>query len=318
MTVEKAKVEKRTEKTDKRIWNKVIGHKGPMQKLLLMIEAGRMPNSLLFVGSSGHGKKLVAFGLAQALLCEKAKDACGVCSSCLRVYARQSEGVIFLEPEKEQIKIDAARAVVDQLALSTWGKARIVIIDEAHLLNPQAANALLKSIEEPPKNTHFILLSPSQESILKTLRSRSQIMRFAELSRAELSLLDQPSEDPEMRDAAFAIWRKFLSGADAEAIEMTREKMDSRERAQQATRLWLDSVRDLWFARKNLGPLIHDEFATGAPLLTESDFSYLGEALLRLRRDLSGNCDVQLALENFLRQAGRGRQMAPQHMEGEL
>ncbi|MEQ1665564.1 MAG: hypothetical protein ABL927_09340, partial [Bdellovibrionales bacterium] len=164
----------------KNIRSEIVGHDSTIDKLKNMIRAGRMPGCMLFVGAPEQGKKMVATYLAQILLCEQktieqniseqkniaaiSTDACGVCSSCLRVAKNQSEGLMILAPEKGVIKIEAAMAVVRQLSLSAWGRARVVIIDDAHLLNPQAANALLKSIEEPPPHTYFVLISSSQES----------------------------------------------------------------------------------------------------------------------------------------------------------
>lgn len=273
----------------KRIFDSVVGHKETIKKLLMMVAAGRMPNSLLFVGPNAQGKKSVAIGLVQALLCENSKTACGQCASCQRVFSRQSEGLIIVEPEKGVIKIEVARGIVQQLSLSSWSKAQIVVIDDAQLLNPSAANALLKSIEEPPKNTHFILLSPSQESVLKTLRSRSQIVRFAGLNRHELEALGRLELDVEAEKSAQYIFECLASGREAEAIEMTKQTVDSREKAQHMTQLWLEVLRNKWIEQGAISP---------------AHLSRLSLEVLTADRDLRANCDVQLTLENFLRQSG--------------
>ncbi|MCB0350517.1 MAG: hypothetical protein KDD38_05000 [Bdellovibrionales bacterium] len=272
----------------KRIFDSVVGHKLAIKKLLMMVAAGRMPNCLLFVGPAHQGKKNVALGLAQALLCETSNEACGQCSSCVRVAAQQSEGVILVEPEKNQIKIDAARNVVQQISLAKWGKARVVIIDDAHLLNPQAANALLKSIEEPPPNTHFVLISASQENILKTLRSRSQIMRFAGLTKQELIKLGRVELDPETEKSASYILECLMSGRENEAIDMVRQTVDSREKGQTMARLWLEEIRNMWLSPNPI---------------SRAHLARLSLETLTMDRDLKSNCDLQLTLENYLRQS---------------
>lgn len=269
-----------------RIFDNVIGHEVTVQKLLAMLAANRMPNSLLFVGPSGQGKRLVALGLAQALLCEQSRQACGRCPSCYRVTAQQSEGLILLAPERGQIKIDSAREVVRQLSLANWGRARVVIIDDAHLLNPQAANALLKSIEEPPANTHFVLLTHSQESVLSTLRSRSQVVRFRGLSRDELAKIGQDSEDPETQKLATEGWNLLLQAEEPRVVEFIRENVESRESALHILRIWHGLARDRW--------------------LQDGDhrawLSQASQKIMATEKDIAGNCDVQLALENFVYQ----------------
>jgi DNA polymerase III subunit delta' len=297
----------------KRIFDKIVGHKATIQKMLKLIELGRVPNCMLFVGPHGQGKKLVALGVAQALNCEKSsgktKEACGECPSCLRMYAQQSEGLILLEPEKGQIKIEQARDVIQQLSLSVWGRSRVVIINDAHLLNPQAANALLKSIEEPPPNTYFILLSTSQENVLKTLRSRSQVVRFHSLSRAERAKIggEIASEvaDEELVESAQQILTEVFWGNEQNAIDLSREKIDSKEKSHQVTQLWLEMVRDLWFAKTDSAEALHKPFISAVKNLSaveESQLSVLSEGILLAQRDLLANCDAQLTLENLIRQ----------------
>lgn len=286
----------------------IVGHKKTLQKLEYMLEAGRVPNSLLFVGAAGQGKKSVAFAVAQSLLCERTPQACGSCPSCLRVSKRQSESVIFLEPEKGVIKIEAARAVVRQLSLAQWAQARVVIIDEAHLLNPQAANALLKSIEEPPEKTHFILLTSSQESVLRTLRSRSQIVRFKTLSRRELQSLGLDTVDLEMQGLAFDIWREILEQRSTQAVQLVKDKVEDRDMGLRVLRMWLEFARDQWFLQHGVEPLMHENLKSewanvkwaGA---REPYLAKMSQMILLTEKDLVGNCDMQLTFENFVLQA---------------
>jgi DNA polymerase-3 subunit delta' len=170
------------------------------------LQGGRVHHAYLFDGPEGVGKELAAFGLAQALVCEKrpagSADACGACSACTRVVIREGQmrpvhpDVVVLErglyepaqigrrsPETQDISIDQVRTLV--LARAAFapheGRAKVFIIRRAEELSTSAANALLKTLEEPGRGTHFVLLSSAPDTLLPTIRSRTQRVRFAPL-----------------------------------------------------------------------------------------------------------------------------------------
>src|SRR6266550_2966406 len=142
----------------------VIGHRKIVALLSRSIERGSVPPSLIFAGPAGVGKRLVAVSSAQALNCldpRRAKvptsdtieyDACGVCAACTRIVRGLHPDVVIVEPgETGSIKIDAVREINDRVGYRPFeGRRRVVIIDEADALMPQAQNALLKTLEEPP------------------------------------------------------------------------------------------------------------------------------------------------------------------------
>lgn len=181
--------------------------------------SGRIHHAYLFVGPDGTGKELAAFGVAQALVCERRERAapgptlfgatekpgsraCGACSACKRAVPHQDTrrpihpDVVVIErglyapqqlgrrtPETQDISIDQIRMLV--LARSAFapheGRAKVFIVRRAEELSVSAANALLKTLEEPGTNTHFILLSSQPEALLPTILSRTQRVRFAPL-----------------------------------------------------------------------------------------------------------------------------------------
>jgi DNA polymerase III subunit delta' len=170
------------------------------------IAADRVHHAYLFDGAEGVGKERAAFGLAQALVCERrapgSADACGVCRACVRAVPRPGEGrplhpdVVVLErglydpttigrrsPETQDLSIDQVRVLV--LARAAFppheGRAKVFIVRRAEELSPAAANALLKTLEEPGPRTHFVLLSAVADSLLPTIRSRTQRVRFGPL-----------------------------------------------------------------------------------------------------------------------------------------
>jgi DNA polymerase III subunit delta' len=173
------------------------------------LRSGRVHHAYLFEGPAGVGKELLAFGLAQALVCERRQggeaDACGECSACRRAILREGErtpahpDVMLVErglydpaqigrrtPETQDISIDQVRSVV--LARAAYppheGRARVILVRRAEELSVSAANALLKTLEEPTKGTHFVLLSSQPDVLLPTIRSRALRVRFGPLPDA--------------------------------------------------------------------------------------------------------------------------------------
>lgn len=201
-----------------RILERIQGNGEVHTHLFDAVRRGRLASTLLFAGPSGIGKKLFALALAQTLVCERSQvPACGECGACLRVEKGSSESLLMVAPDGAGIKIEQARDILQFLSLQKLGRARVIVIDEAHLLNNQSANALLKSLEEPPADTYFILITPLEAAVLATIRSRSQLARFRALSREELSHVLGPEVDP---------WVLEASQGSIEAAERLLESRD--------------------------------------------------------------------------------------------
>lgn len=218
-----------------RLLTSVLGHQQEIERLLSAIEQNHLPHAMLFVGTSGIGKRTVAFAIAQALLCEKNPKACGVCGGCLRAEKAfhdgvGSEGLLSIAPEKNQIKIDQAKEILEFLNLRSLSKNRVIIIDGADCLNPQAANSLLKVIEEPPQNTFFILMAPSPSHVISTIRSRSQIVRFSPLGLEDMK-----------KKAIAPEWALKASGGSFEKLSMLtdRAELEIRESAVAFLDAWM-------------------------------------------------------------------------------
>jgi DNA polymerase-3 subunit delta' len=177
-----------------------------VETLRRALAAGRVHHAYLFDGPDGVGKERTAFGLAQALVCERraegASEACGECRACARAVPRQGDSrplhpdIVVLErglydpatigrksPETQDISIDQVRTLV--LARAAFapleGRAKVFIVRRAEELSISAANALLKTLEEPGARTHFMLLSATADALLPTIRSRTQRVRFGAL-----------------------------------------------------------------------------------------------------------------------------------------
>ena len=163
----------------------LLGHAQIWSRLTQQGAQNQLPSCLLFTGPSGIGKKKLALALAQAALCETqaplspAWQACGHCGSCLRISQAQSESVLVLTPETQQIKVDEARALIEFFDLHKVGRFRFVVVDEADRLNRQASNSLLKTLEEPPADSFIFLISSYPWKLLPTIRSRAVFINFA-------------------------------------------------------------------------------------------------------------------------------------------
>ena len=149
----------------------------------------RLAHALLFAGPQGVGKRHFATALTAFLLCEKRSGfACGQCRSCQQFSAGHHPNAYFLRREtdektgkqKRDIAIEQVRELSERLTLSShYGQAKVAVIDPADALSTNGVNALLKTIEEPPSNSHLILISERPQALLPTLRSRCQRSRMA-------------------------------------------------------------------------------------------------------------------------------------------
>ena len=178
----------------------LIGNDRIKTLLTRAVAEGRIGQSLLMAGPRGVGKYRFAVALAQALNCEQVKmgEACGDCIPCrkiarnehadVRAILRESRDLSFKKDTKSQfIKVDQVRELAQQAQFRPYeGRRRVFIIDDAEWLRHEAANSLLKTLEEPPDTTLIILITEKPFSLLDTIRSRCLMLSFAPLSVAEI------------------------------------------------------------------------------------------------------------------------------------
>lgn len=142
------------------------------------------PHALLLVGPAGVGKSRIARAITQSLLCNEPQNgiACGKCSACVGVLKSSHPSYLHIEPVGTQMTIELAEKITDFLSLRSFTKKRVILIEQAQLMNLQMANKLLKMVEEPPEGSYFIFTAPSPTNVLPTIRSRCQVSRIHPLS----------------------------------------------------------------------------------------------------------------------------------------
>ncbi len=190
-----------------------IGHRRLLAVLSRAVARRSLPPSLMLTGPEGVGKRRVAVALAQALNCPTPAstdtlelDACGTCASCQRIARSTHPDVLLIEPGPNgSIKVDQVRDAVERAAYRPFeGKRRVVVIDDADALVDQAQNALLKTLEEPPAASVFLLVTSRPDAMLPTIRSRCPQLRFRPLSVDDVfaALVQAKFSDGEARAVA--------------------------------------------------------------------------------------------------------------------
>lgn len=172
----------------------VRGHDRAWSSLRASAKSGRFPHAFLFVGPEGIGKRTFALSVAQALLCEQnAEDLlepCGSCPGCLQVEAGSHPDLIVTgRPEdKQELPIRVIRDLCAEFGLKpARGARKVAIVDDVDTMNQEAANAFLKTLEEPPPGAVLFLIGTAAEQQLETIVSRCQVVRFDPLSVDELA-----------------------------------------------------------------------------------------------------------------------------------
>ncbi len=306
----------------------IIGHSRILTPLLRALEQHRFPHALLFVGAEGIGKHRTARSLASALLLAAATP-----HERPRVTERLLHGThqdcITLDPEwgvktpSSTIKIEAIRRLEERVRVGSYESDTLVIlIDPAHEMTPSAANALLKTLEEPPPGTYFFLISSSPARLLPTVRSRCQILRFAPLSPEEITAI-LSREAPELSAAQVKRVIPLAEGSAGRALSYanSEEFQLMEELATQFLQTILSgTMLEILHLAEELGsldkgsytrflPIVESKIrATTATALTapasaparKYDINGWLEALERGKRDLAGNVNRRLLSEHLL------------------
>jgi DNA polymerase-3 subunit delta' len=324
---------------------KLVGNernKAVLQRLLL---GGRLSATLIFAGPEGIGKRQFALAMAKAINCQRPLldqtegrfDSCDACTVCQRIDAGTYGDVATLAPDGQFIKIAQTRQLAAEIYYRPReGRQRFFLIDEAERLREEAANSLLKTLEEPPPTATVVLLTARPDALLQTIRSRAQRLNFAPLSLAEIeqylsahfrrpapdnALLARLTEGRIGQAAAFdlSLYRQernvlinllelLVSGENRYRLLKAAEYLGKKERDEfeRALDLLTRLLRDLFLlaagqtavAIVNLD--VAEKLAALAPRIGVSRLMAWTAAFDELRKSLRINVNRQLALEALL------------------
>ena len=166
------------------MWDGVIGQEQAVARLRRAVE--RPSHAYLLAGPRGSGVLEAARCFAAALVCPD--GGCGSCNACRRARSARHPDVIEVEPAGTFVVVDQVEEMMKEAFTSPFeAERKVIVLTEADRMNEPAANKLLKTLEEPPARTHFLLLSEAPDELLPTVRSRCQRIDFAALSDADVT-----------------------------------------------------------------------------------------------------------------------------------
>lgn len=282
-------------------------HRPQWERIGRGIQAGRVPHALLLHGAAGNGKAWFAARLAAVLLCRSGEPPCGDCESC-RFCAAGSHPDrldVGVEKDRREIVVDQIRDLIHTVGLTArLGGRKVVTVDHAERMNRHAANTLLKTLEDPPGETVFLLVSSNHALLLATIRSRCQMIGFPVADRdTALEWLGGRMDEREDRHrvADEAQLRKLVKGKDIHwRSDIDGWQADSRKGAD-----YLSRVSRRRNAPESDPARVLDQ-ARGAPIRA---LELLDGGLLEVRASLNRDLDELLAGGDPIAAASRWKEV---------
>lgn len=233
----------------------ILGQKDALRLLQEELEGERIHHAYLFLGKDGVGKKTLAFEFVKAIFCMNEKiDACGECLSCRKINHGNHPDIKFLKSEDSgKIKIDQIRDMQKDIAYKPYeGKKKVYILEDADNMTDQAANSLLKTLEEPPEYALIILLAEEIDSLLPTVISRCQQIQLKKLPKELIesqlqAILDDPNSSQLLANFADGSLGQALNLAEDEDFFVNRRLvLESIENIAELDAVQIFAQAELW------------------------------------------------------------------------
>ncbi len=198
----------------------IKGQAAPVSLLRRSLDSGKIAHAYIFEGIEGCGKKKTALALVKAIFCREV-EGCGRCPACRKVDALQHPDLHVIEPDGAFIKIDQIRDLQRELSYRPFeATKKACVMEAAERLNPAAANAFLKTLEEPPGNALLILLTTNASAVLPTILSRCQRLSFSPLPS---ELIEQYLGETGVPAQAAKVAASLAGGSMKKALEISGE-----------------------------------------------------------------------------------------------
>ncbi len=259
----------------------IEGHERPVAILKRALANNTLAHAYLFSGDVGIGKKLTALALAAAVNCQNRgpQGGCGACPSCRKTASGGHPDIHLLVPDGEEIKIDQIRQIQEDLALRPFeGAKKTLIVDFAESMNRPSSNAFLKTLEEPPGDALIILITSMPQSLLPTIRSRCQEIRFQPLPRRTMAqflvrerglseedawflaalargsigrgLEMEVGQEKAEREQFLSLWNDIGQMGASEVLNLAERYAKDRERFDRLLEIGVESIRDALIYRE--------------------------------------------------------------------
>ena len=326
----------------------VYGHEHILRQLEASLKQGQTPHACLFAGPAHVGKMTLALNLAQAVNClEPNLGPCGACQQCLRISLGLHADVRVISvahgltegPTRTVIGIDDIKDVLRQVSLKPYeGSCTVIIFDGAESMSEEAANAVLKTLEEPPPQVIFLLLTANEPALLPTIRSRCRRFNLLPIPLNEVAkrLVENHGADPEEAEMLARLSRGCLGWAvsakespdSVQELELQLDRLKTicqsgladrfsyaaelaalfskdREGARQILYLWLRWWRDLLLIKEGAEAYINNQawlldLQMLASALPTADIVMFVKRLLATLEALDQNASPRLALESLM------------------
>jgi DNA polymerase-3 subunit delta' len=278
-------------------FSEIKGQARAIKTLKRVLAEGRLAHAYIFLGPQG-GRQELALNLAKAVNCLQNREGepCEKCPSCRKISGLNHPDVQLIEPEGLSLKIGQMRRLQDQISLKPFeGKKKVHIIEEAEKMTPEAANSLLKTLEEPPGESLLILGTSNLFALFPTIISRCQLLKlnFPVLEKRE------PGKGEEIQE----ILRKGLSPNREELFTLSREFSRQRESMEEVLDLILAWHRDILIlkesgeARLLFFPERKKELEEEGSRFSSPDLEKSIEQVLEAKKFMGRNANLRLIFE---------------------